>query len=131
VIKVTIRGLTQTETTLNGREIFSVNDVDGFGHSGTDDIEQITWADVVMSAMSFVRDTQDQTKQNAIGRAWTADQLILKADISYTDIINNLIFIGPFLANTAVRFLQALGCAMQVDMGQTWEVKFRHFRRDP
>jgi outer membrane receptor protein involved in Fe transport len=31
--KVTIRGLTQTETTLNGREIFSVNDAEGFGRS--------------------------------------------------------------------------------------------------
>jgi TonB-dependent receptor len=77
--------------------------------SGTDDIERITWTDATMSSLSFIRDTQDQTKQSAIGGAWYGDQLILKADLSYTESVNDLVFFGPFLASTVASFSHDVG----------------------
>lgn len=88
--------------------------------AGSDDIRRITWTDAGISELSFIRDTQDLTKQWAVGGTWFGDRLTLKGDLSYTSSINDLVFFGPFLASSAATFSQDMGSSTpQTSVGGT------------
>ncbi|QUD85945.1 TonB-dependent receptor [Phenylobacterium montanum] len=73
---------------------------------GTRDLERITWTNASVSMLSFARDTIDRSKLAAVGARWSKGRLSLRADVSYTDSVNDLFFSGPFLAGTAASFSQ-------------------------
>jgi iron complex outermembrane receptor protein len=75
---------------------------------GTQDVQRITWTNVPVSILGFARDTIDRTRQLAAGGSWTAGDLRLSTDLSYTRSFNHLFFSGPTLAGTAARFTHDL-----------------------
>ncbi len=73
---------------------------------GTNDVRRSSWTDANLSVLSFIRDTQDRTRQVALGGSWTGSALTLRADLSHTRSHNDLVFRGPILAGSAAVFSQ-------------------------
>lgn len=79
---------------------------------GTNDLQSITWTDAPASALSFARDTTDETKQAAIGGSWSGRALSLNTDLSYTKSHNYLFFSGLLLGSTAAEFSHDLSTSI-------------------
>lgn len=75
---------------------------------GTQDVQTVTWTNAALTTVGVARDTVDRNSQLAVGGSWNRDDLIIKADLSYTKSHNYLYYSGLTLSGTVAELSQDL-----------------------